>query len=433
MRLSLRRFAGTANGDAATLDGLDSTAFLLADGSRTGGTSAAQPLTNGVQTGKVIALSDSTNAIGLFKANGVSQDVYYDSTNGMLGIGGAPAHTLYAARSATDTTGTVATVQAIATPAPSGASSANYYAFFPAMTYSSANATTGTVSSDIVQTTLSTDATGFVAVNGVSLNVGVSAGRTASGTSIAGINESSVTVREAAFTNAYGALIRPFSVGGGSITNDYGIRIATPTIGAGSLTALYGLYIDNMTVGSTNYAIYTSTGLVRFGDRVIFPASTTSAASATFKAGVAPTSPADGDVWKNTDEFVMHASGSNTNTILNALRLRRGSSGTPAAGFGSGLSFQLKSSTTAGQDAARITTSWLDATHATRGGRLRLTTFYTTTENVGVTIGSNSSGALLSFYDVATPIARQVLATGAGATVDNVITALQALGLVKQS
>lgn len=38
----------------------------------------------------------------------------------------------------------------------------------------------------------------------------------------------------------------------------------------------------------------------------------------------------------------------------------------------------------------------------------------------------------IGFYDHA-PVAQQVLATGAGATVDNVITALQALGLVKQA
>ena len=122
-----------------------------------------------------------------------------------------------------------------------------------------------------------------------------------------------------------------------------------------------------------------------------------------------------------------------TSTITDALIVGENSSGTPAAGFGVGLSMQIKSSTSNSQNAARITTSWLDATHATRGSRSRWSSYYTTTENIGVTIGSNSSGALLSFYDVTTPIARQVLATGAGATVDNVISALQALGLLKQS
>ena len=43
-----------------------------------------------------------------------------------------------------------------------------------------------------------------------------------------------------------------------------------------------------------------------------------------------------------------------------------------------------------------------------------------------------SSSDKIGFHGV-TPVARQLLATGAGATVDNVITALQNLGLVKQS
>lgn len=161
-------------------------------------------------------------------------------------------------------------------------------------------------------------------------------------------------------------------------------------------------------------------------------ASTTATASLRIPTGVTPTAPNDGDIY-NDGALTYHATDATTGAITSTLRLRRGSSGTPAAGFGSAIDFQLKSSTTIGQDAARITTSWLDATHASRGSRSRWSTYYTTTENVGVTIGSNSGGALLSFYDVATPIARQVLATGAGATVDNVITALQALGLVKQS
>jgi hypothetical protein len=47
-------------------------------------------------------------------------------------------------------------------------------------------------------------------------------------------------------------------------------------------------------------------------------------------------------------------------------------------------------------------------------------------------IEASGTEPMLGFYGV-TPIARAVLATGAGATVDNVITALQNLGLVKQS
>lgn len=52
----------------------------------------------------------------------------------------------------------------------------------------------------------------------------------------------------------------------------------------------------------------------------------------------------------------------------------------------------------------------------------------TTAGAVSIANGGNTLG----FYG-ATPVAKQLLATGAGATVDNVITALQQLGLVKQS
>lgn len=48
------------------------------------------------------------------------------------------------------------------------------------------------------------------------------------------------------------------------------------------------------------------------------------------------------------------------------------------------------------------------------------------TENLGNLTGK------LGFHDK-TPIVQAILATGGGASVDNVITALQNLGLVKQS
>ena len=99
--------------------------------------------------------------------------------------------------------------------------------------------------------------------------------------------------------------------------------------------------------------------------------------------------------------------------------------------LGAGQLFQLESSTTAAQSAARIQALWNDATHATRKADLVLTA-YDTAEREGLRIRGDGSGPAIGFYGVA-PIARAVLATGAGATVDNVITALQNLGLVKQS
>lgn len=49
----------------------------------------------------------------------------------------------------------------------------------------------------------------------------------------------------------------------------YGLYIHTANIGAGSaVTTNYGLYVATQSGGGTNYAIYTNSGLVRFGDAV---------------------------------------------------------------------------------------------------------------------------------------------------------------------
>ncbi len=69
---------------------------------------------------------------------------------------------------------------------------------------------------------------------------------------------------------------------------------------------------------------------------------------------------------------------------------------------------------------------------ATRSSDLIFSTWSVTTPQEGIRIRSAAAGVRLGFYGV-TPVARAVLATGAGHTVDDVITALQNLGLVKQS
>lgn len=58
--------------------------------------------------------------------------------------------------------------------------------------------------------------------------------------------------------------------------------------------------------------------------------------------------------------------GAATNAIANGLTVGVRSSGTPAAGLGSGILFNVDSSTTADQNAAQIAALWVDATHATR-------------------------------------------------------------------
>lgn len=57
--------------------------------------------------------------------------------------------------------------------------------------------------------------------------------------------------------------------GGGTTTDAIGISILSGTNSSGTITNNYGLQINNQTAGGTlNYAIYTGTGLVRFGDDV---------------------------------------------------------------------------------------------------------------------------------------------------------------------
>ena len=120
-----------------------------------------------------------------------------------------------------------------------------------------------------------------------------------------------------------------------------------------------------------------------------------------------------------------------TNAVPTVLTIGHDTSGTAAAGFGAGMLFNLESSTTAAQNAARIQALWYEATHATRKADLVLTA-YDTSEREGLRIRGAGSEPSIGFYGVA-PIARAILATGAGASVDDVITALQNLGLVKQS
>lgn len=53
----------------------------------------------------------------------------------------------------------------------------------------------------------------------------------------------------------------------GAIGTTYGIEIQTPTA-TGTITTNYGLYIQNQNTAGTDYAIFTNTGHIRFGDYV---------------------------------------------------------------------------------------------------------------------------------------------------------------------
>lgn len=95
-------------------------------------------------------------------------------------------------------------------------------------------------------------------------------------------------------------------------------------------------------------------------------------------------------------------------------------------------SFHGLSSTGTDRVVGKVSWGFSLSTDASRTGYVALSATDYNGDREGVRVDSNGSAALLGFYGVA-PIARAVLATGAGHTVDDVIQALQNLGLVKQS
>lgn len=101
-------------------------------------------------------------------------------------------------------------------------------------------------------------------------------------------------------------------VGAFTASSGIGIGIDNPALAGGAtISTLYGLKVESQIAGTTNYAIFTSSGLVRFGDNVgiagqapvaaaflSFPVPTTAAAQLNLGAGgSAPTSPNNGDMW----------------------------------------------------------------------------------------------------------------------------------------
>lgn len=110
--------------------------------------------------------------------------------------------------------------------------------------------------------------------------------------------------------------------------------------------------------------------------------------------------------------------------------------GTAADGIGANFDFLVQTSGGSSTAAGRVRGAWAVATTGAQIGEVALEAYDYNSSSVartGVVVRASAAGvAHLGFYGV-TPTARQLLATGAGASVDDVITALQTLGLVKQS
>ena len=103
-----------------------------------------------------------------------------------------------------------------------------------------------------------------------------------------------------------------------------------------------------------------------------------------------------------------------SNAVLDSLHLIV-DGGTPGAGFGNGIRCALKSSTTADQDAGRLSWEWATATHASRKA-LSKWTVYDTAEREGVRIEADGSNPMLGFYGTSAVVQPATTGTTTGFT-----------------
>lgn len=157
-------------------------------------------------------------------------------------------------------------------------------------------------------------------------------------------------------TTGRGLLTGPTIESSGNIGTFIGVQSQPPLIiGTGAVQNYTGIQVDNIptSIAGTRRAFY-------YGGTVPFIVE------------------GDGDVGVGTEAPAtrLHAILDNgtTNAIDNILRLEHSSTGTPAAGFGSGIQFQLESNTTTNRDAGRIATIWTTATDASRTSAMTFAT-----------------------------------------------------------
>lgn len=179
---------------------------------------------------------------------------------------------------------------------------------------------------------------------------------------------------------------------------------------------------DDIKDGLVSLGLFTDSGATPLNlDGGALTAGAISGTTGTFSStvsGVAGTF--SGAVSGTTGSFTV--SDAATATVTNVLTVAHNSTGTAAAGFGSGLLFQLESSTTDNQSAGLVVCEWNIATHATRTGDLVLYAYNTTTAREGIRVRGGSVAAQIGFFGT-TPAGQ------AGATAD-IKDALTAYGLL---
>lgn len=248
-----------------------------------------------VSTTRIKPNSDSTNAIAFLKADGTTQQMWYNTTNGYFGIGILPTSYLHVSGAF----GTLASGQVAETISFNG---------------------TGTGHSDgtsilksFVTTVQALGANNVTEVTGYTANVYVSS---TAGT-VSSVNGVSVALRmnsAAATAAAYGFRSIPILSSTGSTTAYISFEARTPSLtSTGTIATSTGVYIAQQKitgvttgrglwqVGSTD--INSFGGLTAFGSNntptafIHIAASTTTNAALRIAAGSSPTTPNAGDIW----------------------------------------------------------------------------------------------------------------------------------------
>ena len=178
---------------------------------------------------------------------------------------------------------------------------------------------------------------------------------------------------------------------GGGATIGYGYRVIALLSGAGSMTTYVGFEARSPSLTSTG-TITTATGILINAQK---------STGVTTGRGVWQAGASDINAFAGLTQFgststptvLVELSDTNagTSAVQNALVVRSTNAGTPGTGFGVGIRAGLKSSTTADQDAGRLTWAWSTATHASRAAQGKLTAYYTTTEREAITWVADST------------------------------------------
>lgn len=235
----------------------------------------------GALTGNASTATTATNATNVATTQASSNATYYplfvaSSTNGNqavdLGTGltfNPSTNTLSTTTFSGAVTGNATTATALATTHTIGGS--NFNGTQDVTSLPSPGAIGGMTPNTGKFTTLQT--TGVAAIGDDPASNAFAALTVASGTT--GATQRGIYLNPSldhTATRARGIDISTTTIGSDSaatLINAYGLNIAQPTLANGStVTTNAAIMIGNQTIGGTNYAIFTNTGLVRFGDNV---------------------------------------------------------------------------------------------------------------------------------------------------------------------